>query len=89
MAAEPPAVAAQLGGSAAGKRESLVAASREKYVSRQKKYVSKRKKESDVLARIKQFKSGEKARDIVVADGEGETRDGKSILRQLDEILQG
>jgi hypothetical protein len=74
---------------------SLVEASREKYVSRQKKYASKRKKESDVLMRIKQFKHGNKARNLVMAGGkedeveEDGTRDGKSILRQLDEILQG
>ncbi len=94
VAIEPPPAEPPLADAGARKRVSLVEASREKYVSRQKKYASKRKKESDVLARIKQFKSG-KARDIVVADAdrhlreEDETRDGKSILRQLDEILQG
>ena len=82
-------------GAGARKRVSLVEASREKYVSRQKKYASKRKKESDVLMRIKQFKHGNKARNLVMAGGkedeveEDGTRDGKSILRQLDEILQG
>ena len=88
---------APLAGAGAGarKRVSLVEASREKYVSRQKKYASKRKKESDVLMRIKQFKHRNKARNLVMAGGkedeveEDGTRDGKSILRQLDEILQG
>ena len=88
VAAELPGAEPPLASADTQKRESLVDASREKYLSRQKKFASKRKKESDVLARIKQFKSG-KARDIVVAGGEEETRDGKSILRQLDEILQG
>ena len=79
------------------KGPSLVQVAREQYVSKQKKYSSKRKKESDVLARIKQFKASGvvTAKTALCAAEETETTEttettengSKSVLRQLDDLL--
>jgi len=76
------------------KGPSLVQVAREEYVSKQKKYSSKRKKESDVLARIKQFKASgvrtaETARRATEETETTETTENgsKSVLRQLDDLL--
>ena len=76
------------------KGPSLVQVAREQYVSKQKKYSSKRKKESDVLARIKQFKASGvvTAKTALLAAEETETTEttengSKSVLRQLDDLL--